>query len=76
VHLDFFLSGATLKKRGRGDKVRVVIDKKELPLVREWKPLLLKVRPGLHQLSVDLLDRRGTKVRNAVNRSDRRFTNR
>jgi hypothetical protein len=72
--LDFFLSGATLKPRGRGDKLRLVVDKKELPLVREWKPVRLKLGPGAHRLTVDLLDRRGTKVRNAVNRTDRSFT--
>ncbi len=72
--LDFFLSGATLRPRGRGDKLRLVVDKKELPLVREWKPVPLKVKAGSHRLTVDLLDRRGTKVRNAVNRTDRSFT--
>ncbi len=72
--LDFFLSGATLRPRGRGDKLRLVVDKKELPLVREWKPVPLKVKAGEHRLTVDLLDRRGTKVRNAVNRTDRSFT--
>jgi hypothetical protein len=72
--LDFFLSGATLKKRGRGDKLRLVVDKKELPLVREWRPVPLKLKAGEHHLTVDLLDRRGTKVRNAVNRTDRAFT--
>jgi hypothetical protein len=72
--LDFFLSGATLKPRGRGDKLRLVVDKKELPLVREWKPVPLKLKPGPHRLTVDLLDRRGTKVRNGVNRTDRAFT--
>ena len=71
--LDFFLSGATLKPRGRGDKLRLVVDKKELPLVREWKPVALKLRPGAHRVTVDLLDRRGTKVRNSVNRTDRAF---
>ena len=72
--LDFFLSGATLRRRGRGDKLRVVVDKKELPLLREWKPSPLKLRPGPHRITIDLLDRRGTKVRNAVNRADRSFS--
>jgi hypothetical protein len=72
--LDFFLSGATLKPRGRGDKLRLVVDKKEHPLVRDWKPVPLKLMPGPHRLTVDLLDRRGTKVRNGVNRTDRSFT--
>ena len=62
------------RNRGSESVLRLVVDKKELPLVREWRPLALKLKPGPHRLSVDLLDRRGTKVRNAVNRTDRAFT--
>ena len=70
--LDFYLSGARLARRG--DKVRVVLDRRELPLTTEWKPLLLKrARGGAHKLTIDLLDRRGLKVKNAVNRTDRAF---
>jgi hypothetical protein len=71
--LDFFLAGAKLKQ-GAGAKVRVVLDKKELPLVRAWEPMLLTLAPGEHRITIDLLDRHGTKVTNAVNRSDRRVT--
>jgi hypothetical protein len=70
--LDFYLTGAKLVRRG--DKVRVVIDKREYPTVRAWKPLSLTLKPGVHHITIDLLDRRGTKVRNALNRSDRTFT--
>ena len=71
--LDFYLSGAKLARRG--DKMRVVLDRRELPLTTEWKPLLLKrARSGAHKITVDLLDRRGLKVKNAVNRTDRAFT--
>jgi hypothetical protein len=70
--LDFYLSGAKLARRG--DKVRVVLDKRELPLTTDWKPLPLKrARGGSHKITVDLLDRRGLKVKNAVNRTDRAF---
>jgi len=71
--LDFYLSGAKLARRG--DKVRVVLDKRELPLITDWKPLPLKraARAGAHKITIDLLDRRGTKVKNAVNRTDRVF---
>lgn len=70
--LDFYLSGAKLARRG--DKVRVVLDKRELPLATEWKPVPLKrARAGAHRITIDLLDRRGLKVKNAVNRTDRNF---
>ena len=70
--LDFYLSQARLARRG--DKVRVVLDRRELPLVTEWKPQRLRrARPGPHKLTIDLLNRRGLKVKNAVNRSDRSF---
>jgi hypothetical protein len=72
--LDFYLSNAKLARRG--DKLRVVIDRRELPLVTEWKPQhLRKARAGAsHKLSIDLLNRKGLKVKNAINRTDRVFT--
>lgn len=71
--LDFYLANGRLARRG--DKVRVVLDRRELPLLTEWKPFLLRrARGGAHKITVDLLDRRGLKVKNAVNRSDRAFT--
>jgi hypothetical protein len=71
--LDFYVSGTKLARRGA--KVRVVLDKRELPLVTQWKPERLpRARAGVHALTVDLLDRRGLKVHNAVNRTDRTFT--
>ncbi len=71
--LDFYLSGARLARRG--DKVRVVLDRRELPLTTEWKPLPLKrAHAGAHRITIDLLNRRGLKVKNAVNRTDRVFT--
>jgi hypothetical protein len=70
--LDFYLSNVKLGRRG--DKLRVVIDKRELPLVTEWKPLHLRhARPGPHKLTIDLLNRKGLKVKNAANRTDRAF---
>jgi hypothetical protein len=72
--LDFYLSGAQLKPHGRADKVRVVIDKRELPMIRAWKPMKLPLKPGRNHLTIDLLDRRSTKVKNAVNRTDRTIT--
>ena len=59
----------------RGDKVRIVLDKRELPLATEWKPVALRrARHGTHKLTIDLLNRKGLKVKNAVNRTDRVFT--
>jgi hypothetical protein len=73
--LDFYLANGKLARRG--DKVRVVLDRRELPLVTEWKPLhLRRARAGQHRISIDLLNRRGLKVKNAVNRTDRAFTSR
>jgi hypothetical protein len=70
--LDFYVSGARLARRG--DKVRIVLDKRELPLSTEWKPVpLRRARAGAHRITIDLLDRRGLKVKNAVNRTDRAF---
>lgn len=70
--LDFYLANAKLARRG--DKVRVVLDRRELPLLTEWKPhRLRRARPGAHHITIDLLDRRGLNVKNPVNRTDRRF---
>jgi hypothetical protein len=72
VQLDFFLSAARLVRRGY--RVRVVIDKKEYPTIRSWKPLRLdRLKPGVHHATIDLLDRRGTKTHTALNRTDRVF---
>jgi hypothetical protein len=70
--LDFYLSNAKLARRG--DKLKVILDRRELPLVTEWKPQhLRRARPGPHKLTVDLMNRKGLKVKNAVNRTDRAF---
>lgn|GEM_PF-1585383 len=70
VHLDFYLSNARLARRG--DKIRLVLDRRELPLGVKWEPIALRLRgAGPHKLSIDLLDRRGRKVKNALNRTDR-----
>ena len=68
--LDVHVKGAKLSRGGY--KVRVVVDKKELPLVAEEKPLRLRLSPGAHQVTVDLLDKRATKVA-PFNRTDRVF---
>jgi hypothetical protein len=71
--LDFYLSNAKLGRRG--DKIRIVLDRRELPLLTDWKPHPLRgVRGGAHRISIDLLSRKGVKVNNVVNRSDRVFT--
>lgn len=71
--LDFYLANAKLARRG--DKVRIVLDRRELPLITEWKPQhLRRARGGTHRLTIDLLNRKGLKVKNAVNRTDRAFT--
>ncbi len=71
--LDFYLSNAKLGRRG--DKVRIVLDRRELPLITDWKPHLLRgARGGAHRISIDLLSRKGVKVNNVLNRSDRVFT--
>jgi hypothetical protein len=70
--LDFFLSNAQLGKRGA--KVRVVLDKAELPLVNTWEPKkLTRLKPGEHRVTIDLLDSKGQKATNALNRTDRTF---
>ena len=71
--LDFYLANARLARRG--DKLRIVLDRRELPLITEWKPQhLRRARRGAHRVTVDLLNRKGLKVNNAVNRTDRAFT--
>jgi hypothetical protein len=71
--LDFYLSNAKLGRRG--DKIRIVLDRRELPLITDWKPYPLRsARGGPHRISIDLLSRKGVKVHNVVNRSDRVFT--
>lgn len=71
--LDFYLSNAKLGRRG--DKIRIVLDRRELPLITDWKPLpLRRARGGPHRISIDLLSRKGVKVNNVVNRTDRVFT--
>ncbi|HUJ24437.1 MAG TPA: hypothetical protein VLW85_00350 [Myxococcales bacterium] len=71
--LDFYLANARLARRG--DKLRVVLDRRELPLLTEWKPFpLRRARGGTHRITIDLLNRKGLKVKNAVNRTDRVFT--
>jgi len=70
--LDFYLANGKLGRRG--DKVRVVLDRRELPLLTEWKPHhLRRARPGAHRITIDLLNRRGLSVKNPVNRTDRSF---
>ena len=71
--LDFYLANAKLARRG--DKIRIVLDRRELPLITEWKPQhLRRARSGVHKLTIDILSRKGLKVKNAVNRTDRVFT--
>lgn len=71
--LDFYLSNAKVARRG--DKIRIVLDKRELPLITEWKPQpLRRAHGGTHHLTIDLLNRKGLKVKNAVNRTDRAFS--
>jgi hypothetical protein len=70
--LDFYLANGKLARRG--DKLRIVLDRRELPLITEWKPHhLRRARGGTHKVTIDLLNRRGLKVKNAVNRTDRVF---
>ena len=68
--LDVFVKGADLSRRGY--KVRVVLDRRELPLLTEEKPVRLRAKAGKHRLTVDLLDKRGTKVQ-PQDRTDRMF---
>ena len=71
--LDFYLANARVARRG--DKIRIVLDKRELPLITEWRPQPLhRAHAGTHAVTIDLLNRKGLKVKNAVNRTDRVFT--
>ena len=71
--LDFYLAHGRLSRRG--DKLRIVLDRRELPLIVEWKPQhLRRAHRGAHRVTIDLLNRRGLTVKNAVNRTDRTFS--
>jgi hypothetical protein len=70
--VDFYLSNAWIGRRG--DKVRIVLDRRELPLVTEWKPQALRRAHGTHRIVIDLLNRKGLRVTNAINETDRVFT--
>ena len=71
--LDFYLANARVARRG--DKIRIVLDRRELPLITDWKPQhLRRARGGTHKVTIDILNRKGLKVKNAVNRTDRVFT--
>ncbi|MFL5292716.1 MAG: hypothetical protein ACJ783_07475 [Myxococcales bacterium] len=70
--LDFYVSNGQLGRRTA--KVRVVLDKSEMPLMVKWEPRrLARLKPGEHRLTIDLLDGKGQKVANALNRTDRTF---
>jgi len=70
--LDFYLSNTQLGRRAA--KVRVVLDKAELPLITIWEPKkLARLKPGEHRITIDLLDGKGQKAANALNRTDRTF---
>jgi hypothetical protein len=71
--LDFYFANGKLGRRG--DKVKIVLDRRELPLITDWKPQpLRRVHRGTRRVTIDLLNRRGVKVNNVVNRTDRVFT--
>ena len=54
--------------------MRVVLDKAELPLITTWEPKkLARLKPGEHRITIDLLDSKGQKAANALNRTDRTF---
>jgi hypothetical protein len=70
--LDFFVSNTQLGKRA--SKVRVVLDKAELPLITTWEPKrLARLKPGEHRITIDLMDSKAQKIPNALNRTDRTF---
>jgi len=70
--LDFYFSNGKLGRRG--DKVKIVVDRRELPLITDWKPLLLRrAHRGTRRISIDLINRKGVKVHNVVNQTDRVF---
>jgi hypothetical protein len=71
--LDFYFANGKLGRRG--DKVKIVLDRRELPLITDWRPHpLRRAHRGTRRISIDLLNRRGLKVNNVVNRTDRVFT--
>ena len=71
--LDFYLTNGKLGRRG--DKILIVLDRRELPLITDWKPHpLRRAHRGTRRISIDLLNRKGVKVHNAVNQTDRVFT--
>src|SRR4051812_6082590 len=70
--LDFYVSNTQLGKRA--SKVRVVLDKAELPLITSLEPKkLARLKPGEHRITIDLLDSKAQKIANALNRTDRTF---
>ena len=55
--------------------MKIVLDRRELPLITDWKPLLLRrTHRGARRISIDLINRKGVKVHNVVNQTDRVFT--
>jgi hypothetical protein len=71
--LDFYFANGKLGRRG--DKVKIVLDRRELPLITDWRPQpLRRAHRGTRRITIDLLNRRGLKVNNVVNRTDRVFT--
>jgi len=71
--LDFYFANGKLGRRG--DKVKIVLDRRELPLITDWKPHpLRRGHRGTRRITIDLLNRRGVKVNNVVNQTDRVFT--
>jgi hypothetical protein len=71
--LDFYFANGKLGRRG--DKVKIVLDRRELPLITDWKPHpLRRAYRGRRRVTIDLLNRRGVKVNNVVNQTDRVFT--
>jgi len=71
--LDFYFANGKLGRRG--DKVKIVLDRRELPLITDWKPHpLRRGHRGKRRITIDLLNRRGLKVNNVVNQTDRVFT--
>jgi hypothetical protein len=71
--LDFYFANGKLGRRG--DKIQIVLDRRELPLITDWKPHpLRRAHKGTRRITIDLLNRKGLAVHNAVNRTDRVFT--
>jgi hypothetical protein len=70
--LDFYVSNTQLGRRAA--KVRLVLDKAELPLITAWEPKkLARLKPGEHRITIDLLDSKAQKAANTLNRTDRTF---